>query len=732
MRPADQDGADAMPGSDNEREIASLRNRLARAEQHMAQTLMRATRLAQVISVLGNEKDLETTVERVAIEVGELFFADIALLILASDTGLRIAGHWGVAVSDLPTEPFRLPAVERLTRLTSVRIGPAEDIPLPEWIAAYSPRHVAWARLLVGDKSLGLMLLARRGEEPFEESETTELRAVAYRIALAIENGLLHQRMKDQLAQLHRLQQLTAALAGTLELNAVGRLVADTLVSEASVSASVVLIDRSGELVVLSSAGSAGELGIAGAAGRAVVLDDRWESFPLEVAGRMVGVVAVTAAPLNGSEPHQLLLHLVSLGALSLDKALLYEQSREQARHDSLTGLLGHRVFHEALGSHIAAGIPFGVLLFDIDDFKEINDLHGHQTGDHALRLVSDALRRGTRAGDTVFRIGGEEFCALLPGLGERDAFGVAEAVRHRVAAMVSTLPNPVTVSVGVACFPAHGRRRDELLASADGAMYASKRGGKNRTSIAGDATPPGLRPPRRDLNLELLHKKDPGTATHSVFVAILAVEIARALGLDETRLDDLRAAARLHDIGKLAVPDAILYKCTPLDANELRIIRTHSVVGAELLSSWGLAVPATIVLQHHERIDGLGYPAGLRGEQISIEGRIVHAAHAYVAMMRDRPYRTAMTQDEAFAELARHSGTQFDRGVVAALVALERSAASAGRGIAAAMRIESAAGQGDGGILEAKGRGLRGVTDEQQLGGGVIGDPSPQAIRSV
>ncbi len=154
----------------------------------------------------------------------------------------------------------------------------------------------------------------------------------------------------------------------------------------------------------------------------------------------------------------------MSLGALSLDKALLHEQSREQARHDSLTGLLGHRVFHEVLEQQIASASPFSVLLFDIDDFKQINDLHGHQTGDHALRLVAEALRQGTRSGDSVFRIGGEEFCALLPGLTEKDAFAVAEGVRQKVAAILSTLPNPVTVSVGVASFPAHGQRRDELL----------------------------------------------------------------------------------------------------------------------------------------------------------------------------------------------------------------------------------------------------------------------------
>lgn len=640
----------------------------------MAVTLMRATRLAQVISVLGNEKDLEVTVERIATEVGELFFADMALLILSSETGLRIAGHWGIAVSDLPSEPFELPDVEEITRLGSVRAGPVQDVPLPDWLVRYSPRHLAWAPLLVGERSLGLMLLARRGDESFEESDETELRAVAYRVALAVENGLLHRRMTDQLAQLHRLQELTAALAGTLELDAVGRRVADTLVAEAAVSSSVVLIDRGGELMVLASAGHASGLGVAADGERAAPLDHRWKTFRLEVAGKTFGIVAVTGAPVVGSEQHELLLHLVSLGALSLDKALLYEQSREQARHDSLTGLLGHRVFHELLEEEIAAGAPFSVVLFDIDDFKQINDLHGHQTGDHALRLVSDALQRGTRAGDTVFRIGGEEFCVLLPGLSEQDALAVAEGIRLKVAAIVSSLLNPVTVSAGVASFPAHGHKRDELLARADAALYASKRLGKNRSSIAGEETSRGRKPSTRDVSLSLLHNKDPDTVRHSVHVAILSVEIARALELDDTRLGDLRTAARLHDIGKLAIPDAILNKPGPLDPEEFAMVKTHPLVGAELMRSWGITGPATIVQQHHERVDGSGYPAGLSGDEICIESRIIHAADAYVAMMRDRPYRKAMRQDEAFAELERHRGTQFDPEVVATLHAVEQA----------------------------------------------------------
>jgi two-component system cell cycle response regulator len=249
----------------------------------------------------------------------------------------------------------------------------------------------------------------------------------------------------------------------------------------------------------------------------------------------------------------------------------------------------------------------------------------------------------------------------------------VAEAMRHEVATVTLALPHAVTVSIGVASFPAHGSTRDELLGRADAAMYASKRGGKNRASIAGEPTPRSHMAARREISLGLLHTKDRGTANHSIVVSILSIEVARRLGLAADRLEDLRTAARLHDLGKLGIPSAILNKPGALDDDEFRIVKTHPIVGAELLNSWGLPGPGAIVRQHHERIDGEGYPHGLRGEEIRLEARIIHVADAYTAMMHDRPYRGAMGRDDAFAELTAHAGTQFDADVVAALIAVER-----------------------------------------------------------
>jgi diguanylate cyclase (GGDEF)-like protein/putative nucleotidyltransferase with HDIG domain len=654
-------------------EILELREQLEQSEAHIAQTMMRATRLAQVISVLGTRPEpgrvSAKTIERVAVELGELFFCDVALLMLQGEDGLNAAGSWGIAEADLPVAPIVLHAVDSFLGDEIVRIGSAGSVPLPDWLTNYPLRHLAWVRLTVGAHSLGLMMIGRCGEEPFEASDATELRPMAYRIALAIENDQLSQRMLDQLALLHRLQELTTKLAGTIELDEVAALVATALVEEVGVVASRIVLteDERGDVDsrILVSAGAADPAGS----------DERdWHRLELEVSGKRFGAIEVLDPPAVGSPAHETLMHLISLGALSLDKALRYAQSQERARRDSLTGLLAHRSFHETVETLITAGDPFSVLLVDIDDFKQINDVYGHQTGDLELRRVAQALRHGIRSSDNVFRIGGEEFCAVVAGLEAADAFSVAEQLRQGVTQSVRDLPVPLTVSVGVASFPEHGVSRDLLLEAADKAMYASKRGGKNRSTIAGGTGQEAVAR-ERDVGLILLQNKDPETVSHSMEVAILSVELGMKLKLDDRVLDRLRTAARLHDVGKIGVPDYILLKPGPLDDDEFRIIKTHPVIGAELLRSWGLADAAEIVRHHHERIDGDGYPDGLAGEQIEIEARIIHVTDAYIAMTHDRPYRAAISREDAFVELACNTGTQFDAAIVAALTELEREA---------------------------------------------------------
>jgi putative nucleotidyltransferase with HDIG domain len=278
------------------------------------------------------------------------------------------------------------------------------------------------------------------------------------------------------------------------------------------------------------------------------------------------------------------------------------------------------------------------------------------------------------REDDSVFRVGGEEFAILMPTLDQANAVKVAERLRRAVAR--AEFPLPLRISIGVATYPVDGETREELLSRADAALYAAKGAGKNRTSTAADIDGASCPRPLHHGPLELLRKKHTGTFDHSAHVAALAVDIGRALGLDGGRLHELRLAAQYHDLGKVAVPASILDKPGPLSDDERRLMQTHPAVGAELLRAWGLTEPARFVLEHHEHYGGGGYPAGLAGDEIAFEARIIHLADAFMAMTADRAYRDALSEDEAVAELRRHRGSQFDPDVLAAFERLrdERS----------------------------------------------------------
>jgi diguanylate cyclase (GGDEF)-like protein/putative nucleotidyltransferase with HDIG domain len=364
-----------------------------------------------------------------------------------------------------------------------------------------------------------------------------------------------------------------------------------------------------------------------------------------------------------------LLAGVVAQAATALDNARLIETMAHQARFDNLTGLLGHRAFHEALETLLEPGKgPFTLASIDIDDFKLINDLHGHPVGDEALRRVAEALRRSVDEHDSVFRVGGEEFAVLLPGRSATEAAPVAERLREVVASTAFVLP--LRVSIGLASWPADARDRHALLERADDALYGAKRAGKNRVVGVGDDLDAGavMRDGGRTSLLDLLRAKDADTLAHCTRVAALAADAGRVLGLDAARLAALRTAGQLHDIGKLALPDSVLNKPGPLTDTEMQLVRTHSLLGAELVRAWGDPAAAQLVLEHHERVDGSGYPAGLAGDEISLEGRILHAVDAFAAMTTDRPYCAAQSVEHALGELRAMSGTQFDPSVVAAL----------------------------------------------------------------
>jgi diguanylate cyclase (GGDEF)-like protein/putative nucleotidyltransferase with HDIG domain len=357
----------------------------------------------------------------------------------------------------------------------------------------------------------------------------------------------------------------------------------------------------------------------------------------------------------------------------AIESARRLERLRELAELDPLTGLRNRRGFEKGLESRHA---PLALLICDLDHFKRVNDTLGHPVGDEVLRTFSELLRDCTREGDVAVRLGGEEFALVLSGVGEREALAVAERLRREVAATFKDFPVPISVSVGIA----EGSRDDgaeALVRAANRALFAAKRLGRDRCVVHHAETLAMLDALADDrageqlaaamLLAETLDLRDVATARHSETVGRYAERIAAELGLAPDQVERVRVAGVLHDIGKLGISDAVLLKPGRLEPQEWQEIKRHPELGARILEHANLRDVASWVLSHHERLDGTGYPRELAGTLIPLEGRILAVADAYEAMTADRPYRLALTEPEARAELRRGAGTQFDPDVVAA-----------------------------------------------------------------
>jgi putative nucleotidyltransferase with HDIG domain len=287
-------------------------------------------------------------------------------------------------------------------------------------------------------------------------------------------------------------------------------------------------------------------------------------------------------------------------------------------------------------------------------------------------------IARRLRQNGEAFRLGGDEFALLLPGRGADDAAAVAEAVLRRVATGAGVRGVEATLSAGIAEYPQYGVDRNELLRVADAALYQAKEEGKNQVRIyQPDVQELGQlrnlaqgrdRSARLRAAASLAHAvdgRDAYTGHHSYMVGELAGRIAKRMGLARDEVELARLAGRLHDIGKLAIPEDILRKPGPLNDAERLVLERHPHIGYRMLESLGIEPVATWVLHHHERWDGRGYPEGLEEEEIPLGSRILFVADAYDAMTSDRVYRGKLSHEDAVAELERCAGAQFDPTVV-------------------------------------------------------------------
>jgi two-component system cell cycle response regulator len=334
--------------------------------------------------------------------------------------------------------------------------------------------------------------------------------------------------------------------------------------------------------------------------------------------------------------------------------------SRCEAVTDELTKLGNRRRLadeFERLRSGASLDKPLHLMLFDLDGFKQYNDTFGHVAGDALLASLARKLAATVSGRAEAYRIGGDEFCALAQS-DEPDAITIESAIARALTERGERFL--ITASRGRVSLPGEAGTLTRALQLADERMYSDKAG---RSRGAGSQTHAVL--------TRILDECDPTLHGHARVVAELASAVGRGMGLDGLELDHLVRAATLHDIGKVAIPDAILDAPRALTEQEWELMRTHTLLGERVLAAApALSTEATLVRSSHERWDGAGYPDGLLRTEIPLGSRIILACDAFEAMTSPRSYQTIRSPAEALAELRRCSGSQFDPEVVAALAA--------------------------------------------------------------
>jgi diguanylate cyclase (GGDEF)-like protein len=353
-------------------------------------------------------------------------------------------------------------------------------------------------------------------------------------------------------------------------------------------------------------------------------------------------------------------------------------QAEQQARTDVVTGSHNRLALSEHVALALEAGHDGGLVLFDLDHFKQINDALGHGAGDRVLVEVAHRLHAAASPRDCVARWGGEEFAVLI-----RDVGDEAELARRAAQLQKAIDSAPIvvdgehlTVEVSGGATPlTAGESLDALVEQADRALYAAKRRGRNRVLLASEITESDLvaeRPEAIRIAEALavaVGVREGAPPEHPAYVAFLAARIARSLHLDSRAALRCELGGWLHDIGKLSVPERVLLKPMTLDAEEWAIMRGHAELGEQIVERIpALHAAGPAIRHHHEHFDGGGYPDGLAAHAIPIEARIVAVADTFSAMTQVRPYASARRTEDALLELHRCSGTQFDPTVVAAL----------------------------------------------------------------
>lgn len=410
---------------------------------------------------------------------------------------------------------------------------------------------------------------------------------------------------------------------------------------------------------------------------------------PVRVGDRLWGAVVVATDRPGGlpAGTEGRLARFADLVALAIGNAEARAELAWRAATDPLTGLVNRGTFEERLAEEVSRarrhGRDLALAVLDLDMFKAVNDSHGHVAGDAVLREAALRLSARAREGDVIGRLGGEEFGWLMPETDGMEAWQATERARAAVGGAPFPEVGRVTISGGV-CDLARADGPLDLYRRADAALYWAKRNGRDvvflytpeaMEALGEEARAAEVRRGQAFESIRVLARavdaKDSSTRRHSERVAGLAAALAERLGWDPGRAGLLREAALVHDVGKIAVPDAILFKPERLTPEEMVKVAHHAALGAEMVSDVLTAEQAGWVRAHHERWDGTGYPDALRGDAVPEGARVLHLADAWDVMTSTRPYVAPMSHADALAECRRQSGRQFWPEAVGALADL-------------------------------------------------------------
>jgi diguanylate cyclase (GGDEF)-like protein len=381
------------------------------------------------------------------------------------------------------------------------------------------------------------------------------------------------------------------------------------------------------------------------------------------------------------------LWHMLNRAVDNRERRLQAEQAaayRQLAYTDALTGCPNRRFIDEFIVAAVATSArenrPLAAAYLDIDNFKLLNDVVGHEQGDHVLKRVVDALSVHVVEPAAFARFGGDEFVVVFPDSTVDQARMVLEDVRTSVSHIEvvngSRVTLPTRISIGIAAFRGYETPRD-LIAEAEEHMYLDKAGSAGEPQLFESGMAPEALIKITNLKslrnlVKAIDRRDSYTRFHSDHATHLAVKMAKRLGLSEEQASAITIGGPIHDLGKIVVPDEILRKPGPLTAGERRTMEEHPVIGAAIAAAvTDYDTVVDLVRHHHERFDGEGYPGSLKGTAIALPTRVFTLADAYSAMTTDRPYRKGLTVEEAMAQIASGAGSQFDPDIAREFLAL-------------------------------------------------------------